>query len=257
MDLTQNILSILIWLPIAGGVALLLVGDGGDAKSARAGQMRWLALGTTVLTLIFSIFLYMAFDNAIATMQFVERVPWIAAFNVEYFLGVDGISAPLILLTTFITPLVIIAGWQSIKERPAQYFAAFLILEGLMIGVFSALDGVLFYVLWEAMLVPMFLIIGIWGGERRVYATLKFFLYTFLGSVLMLVAFIYLYTLAGSFSFSAFVDLPLTLKEQQLIFIAFLLAFAVKVPMWPVHTWLPDATLRHRPVALSFWPRSC
>jgi NADH-quinone oxidoreductase subunit M len=174
-------------------------------------------------------------------MQFVERSPWIAAFNVEYYMGVDGISAPLIILTAFLTPLVVIAGWDSIKERSAQYFAAFLILEGLMIGVFSALDGVLFYVLWEAQLVPMFLIIGVWGGERRIYATLKFFLYTFLGSVLMLVAFIYLYNQAGSFNFFRFMEMPLTLREQQFIFIAFLLAFAVKVPMWPVHTWLPDA----------------
>ena len=174
-------------------------------------------------------------------MQFVERCPWIDTLNVDYFMGVDGISAPLIILTAFMTPLVILAGWDSIKSRPAQYFAAFLILEGLMIGVFSALDAVLFYVFWEAMLVPMFLIIGIWGGERRIYATLKFFLYTFLGSVLMLVAFIYLYNKAGSFNFFSFMEMPLTLLEQQLIFIAFLLAFAVKVPMWPVHTWLPDA----------------
>ena len=174
-------------------------------------------------------------------MQFVERSSWIAAFNVEYYLGVDGLSAPLILLTTFITPLVVISAWRSITRRPAQYFAAFLILEGLMVGVFAALDGILFYVLWEAMLVPMFLIIGIWGGERRIYATLKFFLYTFLGSVLMLVAFVYLYNKTGDFNFFSFMDIPLSLKEQQLIFIAFLLAFAVKVPMWPVHTWLPDA----------------
>ena len=154
-------------------------------------------------------------------MQFVERSPWIEALNVEYFLGVDGISAPLILLTAFITPLVIIAGWDSIKERPAQYFAAFLILEGLMIGVFAALDGLLFYVLWEAMLVPMFLIIGVWGGQRRIYATMKFFLFTFLGSVLMLVAFIYLYNKAGRFNFFAFMEVPLCLFEQQLLFIAF------------------------------------
>jgi NADH-quinone oxidoreductase subunit M len=174
-------------------------------------------------------------------MQFVERVPWIETFNIQYYLGVDGISAPLILLTTFITPLVVIAGWDTIKVRPAQYFAAFLILEGLMIGVFSALDGVLFYVMWEAMLVPMFLIIGMWGGERRIYATLKFFLYTFLGSVLLLVGFIYLYVKTGDFNFFSFMEVPLTLTEQQVLFIAFLLAFAVKVPMWPVHTWLPDA----------------
>jgi NADH-quinone oxidoreductase subunit M len=241
MDLTQNILSLLIWLPIAGGAAVVFIGDGGDASSGRAGQMRWMALGVSVLTFIVSVPLYTSFDTTTAVMQFVERTSWVGALNVEYYLGVDGISAPLILLTTFITPLVIIAGWNSIKSRPAQYFAAFLILEGLMIGVFSALDAVLFYVLWEAMLVPMFLIIGIWGGERRIYATIKFFLYTFLGSVLMLVAFIYLYNKTGNFSFFSFMDAPLSLREQQYIFIAFLLAFAVKVPMWPVHTWLPDA----------------
>ncbi len=241
MDLSANILSLLIWLPIAGGAGVLFIGDSDDAGSRRAGQMRWLALGISLLTFFVSVPLYTDFDTTTAAMQFVERSPWIAAFNVEYYLGVDGISAPLILLTTFITPLVVIAGWDSIKARPAQYFAAFLILEGLMIGVFSALDGVLFYVLWEAMLVPMFLIIGVWGGERRIYATIKFFLYTFLGSVLMLVAFIYLYNKTGDFNFFSFMDEQLTLYEQQLIFIAFLLAFAVKVPMWPVHTWLPDA----------------
>ena len=241
MGMMQNLLSILIWLPVFGGVAVLLLGDEGDAASARAGQMRWVALAVSVATLFLSIPLYTGFDTSTAAMQFVERAPWIGALNVEYYLGVDGISAPLILLTTFITPLVVIAGWDSIKVRPAQYFAAFLILEGLMVGVFAALDGVLFYVLWEAMLVPMFLIIGVWGGERRIYATLKFFLYTFLGSVLMLVAFIYLYNKTGTFNFFSFMNVPLSLFEQQLIFIAFLLAFAVKVPMWPVHTWLPDA----------------
>jgi NADH-quinone oxidoreductase subunit M len=241
MALTQNILSLLIWLPIAGGAAVLFIGDDGNAASGRAGQMRWLALGISVLTFVVSVPLYTGFDTTTAAMQFVERSSWIDSLSVEYYLGVDGISAPLILLTTFITPLVIIAGWDTIKSRPAQYFAAFLVLEGLMVGVFSALDGILFYVLWEAMLVPMFLIIGIWGGERRIYATIKFFLYTFLGSVLMLVAFVYLYNKTGNFSFSAFMDASLTLREQQFIFIAFLLAFAVKVPMWPVHTWLPDA----------------
>jgi NADH-quinone oxidoreductase subunit M len=241
MDLSHNILSLLTWLPIFGGIAVLIVGDGGDSASSRAAGMRSLSLAVSVLTFVLSIFLFNNFDTTATTMQFVERAPWIAALNVEYFFGVDGISAPLIILTAFLTPLVIIAGWDSIKERPAQYFAAFLILEGLMIGVFSALDGVLFYVLWEAQLVPMFLIIGVWGGERRIYATLKFFLYTFLGSVLMLVAFIYLYNKVGNFNFFAFMDTPLSLLEQQLIFIAFLLAFAVKVPMWPVHTWLPDA----------------
>ena len=241
MDLTHQILSILIWLPIIGGIAVLIVGDDGDAASSRAGGMRVLALLVSVLTFVLSLFVYSNFDTTTAAMQFVERSEWIPTFDVHYYLGVDGISAPLILLTTFITPLVVIAGWDSIRSRPAQYFAAFLILEGLMIGVFCALDGVLFYVMWEAMLVPMFLIIGIWGGERRIYATIKFFLYTFLGSVLMLVAFIYLFTKTGTFDFFAFMQVPLSMTEQKLIFVAFLLAFAVKVPMWPVHTWLPDA----------------
>ena len=237
----SSLLSILIWLPVLGGVAVLAVGDAGDASSSRAGTARLVALASSVLTLVLSVFLYTGFDSTTAAMQFVERVTWIESLGADYYLGVDGISAPLILLTTFITPLVVIAGWDSIKNRPAQYFAAFLILEGLMVGVFSALDALLFYVFWEAMLVPMFLIIGIWGGQRRIYATLKFFLYTFLGSVLMLVAFIYMYTKAGDYSFESFNTLPLTLTEQKYIFIAFLLAFAVKVPMWPVHTWLPDA----------------
>ena len=239
--LTTYLLSFLVWLPIGGGVALLVIGDSGDARSSQAGLMRFAALLFSVLTFALSVVLYAAFDNAATGMQFVERVLWVDSLNVFYYLGVDGLSAPLILLTTFITPLVVIAGWDSIKTRPAQYFAAFLILEGLMIGVFSALDGLLFYVFWEAMLIPMFLIIGIWGGERRVYATLKFFLYTFLGSVLMLVAFIYLYLQTGSFDLFGFMNVPLSLPVQQVIFIAFLLAFAVKVPMWPVHTWLPDA----------------
>ena len=237
----SSLLSILIWLPILGGIAVLAIGDEGDAASGRAGTMRLVALGVSVLALLLSVPLYAGFDTATAAMQFVERSTWIESLNSDYYLGVDGISAPLILLTTFITPLVVVAGWDNIKVRPAQYFAAFLILEGLMIGVFAALDALLFYVFWEAMLVPMFLIIGVWGGQRRIYATLKFFLYTFLGSVLMLVAFIYMYTKAGSYSFEAFNTLPLSLTEQKYIFVAFLLAFAVKVPMWPVHTWLPDA----------------
>ena len=203
--------------------------------------MRLTALAFTVLTFVASIALYMGFDNAEPGMQFIERMPWIEAFNVWYYLGVDGLSAPLILLTTFITPLIVIAGWDSIRNRPSQYYAAFLILEGLMIGVFAALDGLLFYVFWEAMLIPMFLIIGVWGGERRVYATLKFFLYTFLGSVLMLVAFIYLYLQTGGFDLFGFMNVSIGMTAQKLIFLAFLIAFAVKVPMWPVHTWLPDA----------------
>ena len=232
----MGILNLLIWLPIAGGLAVLGVGSRDGARFER-----WLALLTALATFLASGPLWTDFDSTSAQMQFVERVPWIPAFGVEYFLGIDGISMPLILLTTFLTPLVVLAGWESIKVRPAQYFAAFLILEGLMIGVFVALDALLFYVFWEAMLIPMFIIIGVWGGERRVYATVKFFLYTFLGSVFMLIALIYLYLQAGSYSILDFHALPLTMNEQVLIFLAFLAAFAVKVPMWPVHTWLPDA----------------
>ena len=241
MSLFTPLLSILIWLPVLGGIALLAIGDGSDAGSSRAGVMRIAALAVSLITFLLSIGLYTGFDATAADMQFVERHAWIPALNIDYYLGIDGLSAPLILLTTFVTPLVVIAAWDGIRVRPAQYFAAFLMLEGLMIGVFSALDGILFYVFWEFMLVPMFLIIGVWGGDRRIYATLKFFLYTFLGSVLMLVAFIYLYRQTGSFDLLGFADAPLALAAQKLIFLAFLLAFAVKVPMWPVHTWLPDA----------------
>ncbi|HLF10481.1 MAG TPA: NADH-quinone oxidoreductase subunit M [Gammaproteobacteria bacterium] len=230
------LLSILIWLPIAGAIVVVLLGSG-----ERANLGKVVALATSVLTFMVSILLYTGFDVTTADMQFVENVPWIRRFEAFYYLGIDGISMPLILLTTFLTPIVVIAGWQVIKVRPAQYFAAFLIMEGLMIGVFAAVDALLFYVFWEAMLVPMFIIIGVWGGERRVYATVKFFLYTFLGSVFMLVALIYLYVQAGTYSILAFHDLPLGMTEQMLIFLAFLLAFAVKVPMFPVHTWLPDA----------------
>jgi NADH-quinone oxidoreductase subunit M len=230
------LLSVLVWLPIAAGVVVLAIGSG---ENARLGKQ--LALGASIITFVLSVFLYRGFALGTADMQFVESVPWIERFHAYYQLGVDGISMPLVLLTTFLTPLVVIAGWEVIKLRPAQYFAAFLILEGLMIGVFAALDGLLFYVFWEAMLVPMFIIIGIWGGERRVYATVKFFLYTFLGSVLMLVALIYLYLKTGNYSIAAFQTVPLGMQAQVLIFFAFLIAFAVKVPMWPVHTWLPDA----------------
>jgi NADH-quinone oxidoreductase subunit M len=234
-----GILTILIWLPIFGGLLVLAASRHADAGGLRLD--RWLALATAVTTFVVSLPLWTGFDKTLWHMQFVERLPWIPSFGVEYFLGVDGFSMPLILLTTFLTPLIVIAGWESIKLRPAQYFAAFLILEGLMIGVFAALDALLFYVFWEAMLVPMFIIIGVWGGERRVYATVKFFLYTFLGSVFMLAALIYLHLKAGSYSILDFHALPLSLPEQVLIFLAFLAAFAVKVPMWPVHTWLPDA----------------
>jgi len=228
------ILSILIWLPIAGGLLLLAVGE-------RAALGRWLALGVSIAALLASIPLYTGFDRSTAAMQFIERTPWIATYNVDYYLGVDGISMPLILLTTFITVLVVISAWTVIQQRSSQYFASFLILEGLMNGVFASLDGMLFYVFWEAMLIPMFIIIGVWGGPRRVYATLKFFLYTFLGSVLMLVALVYMYLQTGSYEIAAFQGMGLGMREQTLIFFAFLIAFAVKVPMWPVHTWLPDA----------------
>src|SRR5512140_2057135 len=235
MQLDWPILSALVWLPIAAGVLLLLVGD------RNAPVARWIALVATLATFVLSVVLWQNFDPATASMQFVEQQPWIGAFNAWYTLGVDGISMPLIVLTAFVTPLVVIAGWTVIQKRPAQYLAAFLILEGLMIGVFAAMDALLFYVLWEAMLIPMFVIIGVWGGPRRVYATVKFFLYTFLGSVLMLVALIYMYLKGGSYAIADLQAMPLTLREQVLIFPASLLAFAVKVPMWPVHTWLPDA----------------
>jgi len=230
-----GLLSVVIWLPIAGGLVTLGLGD------QRARIARWAALLTALLTLAGCVRLYAGFANGTADFQFIERLAWIPALNSQYYLGVDGISLPLILLTAFMTVPVIIAGWSVVDKRPAQYYAAFLIMEGLMIGVFSALDSLLFYFFWEAMLIPMFVIIGVWGGPRRVYATLKFFLYTFLGSVLMLVALIYMYLKAGDYSIAALQQLPLTLAQQRWIFLAFLLAFAVKVPMWPVHTWLPDA----------------
>jgi NADH-quinone oxidoreductase subunit M len=234
---TIPLLSIVIWLPIISGLAVLLIARGG----ANPGACRQLSLVVSVATFLLSIPLYTGFDSAQVGMQFIEWLPWIPSFDINYHLGIDGISLPLILLTSFMTIAVVIAGWEVIQERVAQYYAAFLILEGLMIGVFSSLDAALFYVFWEAMLIPMFLIIGIWGGPRRVYATIKFFLYTFLGSVFMLVALLYLYGQAGSFAILDMYGLPLSLNAQKLIFIAFLLAFAVKVPMWPVHTWLPDA----------------
>ena len=228
-------MSLLVWLPIIGGLVVLALGE------SRASVGRWVALATSLAALALSIPLYQGFDPSTSDFQFVEQLPWIPAFNATYHLGVDGISLPLILLTTFITVPILIAAWTVIEQRASQYFAAFLILEGLMVGVFSALDALLFYFFWEAMLIPMFLIIGIWGGPRRVYATIKFFLYTFLGSVFMLIAMIYMYVQAGTYDIAAFHDLPLTLTEQYWIFLAFFAAFAVKIPMFPVHTWLPDA----------------
>jgi len=199
------------------------------------------ALVASLTTLVLTVPLWAHFDTTTAALQFTEKLAWIPRFNAFYALGVDGISLPLIVLTAFMTVPVVIAGWTVIEKRPAQYYAAFLIMEGLMIGVFAATDALLFYFFWEAMLIPMFLIIGIWGGPRRVYATIKFFLYTFLGSVFMLAALIYMYVKGGDYAIASFQAMPLSLIEQRWIFVAFLLAFAVKVPMWPVHTWLPDA----------------
>ncbi len=227
------ILSFVIWLPIIGGLLVL--------ASAERVNPRPLALAVAMITFLTSLLLYSGFDSTTADMQFEENAAWVPVFKIFYHLGIDGISMPLIILTTFTTVLVVLAGWEVIKDRPAQYMAAFLIMEGLMNGVFAALDAMLFYVFWEGMLIPMFLIIGVWGGPKRVYATIKFFLYTFLGSVFMLVALIYMYTQGDSFAILDFHVLKLGLTEQILIFLAFLLAFAVKVPMWPVHTWLPDA----------------
>ena len=235
MKAPANILSWLVWLPIAAGALVVLLGD------RRIAVGRWLALAVTLATLALCVPLWCSFDRATAALQFVEREPWIGAVNAWYYLGIDGISLPLIVLTAFTTPLVVIAAWTGIEKRPAQYFASFLVMEGLMIGVFAAADALLFYVLWEAMLIPMFLIIGIWGGTRRVYATIKFFLYTFLGSVLMLVALVWLYLQGGSYEIADLQRMPIGMTAQVLIFLAFFAAFAVKVPMWPVHTWLPDA----------------
>ena len=229
------LLSMLIWTPILAGIWVLIAGDRQEET------VKYFSLAVSFITFIFSIILYVQFDPSYAGMQFVEERNWISVFNVKYHLGVDGIALPLILLTCFTTILVILAAWEVIEKRISYYMCAFLILTGLMNAVFVSLDAILFYVFWEAMLIPMFLIIGIWGGPNRVYATIKFFLYTFLGSVFMLVAFLYLYSQADSFNIEALHDVPLTLGAQKLIFIAFFLAFAVKIPMWPVHTWLPDA----------------
>jgi len=233
----MGLLSVAIWLPIAFGVILLALG-----RSENPGAARWTALVGSVLSFLVTLPLITGFDTGTAAMQFVENLSWIERFNVRYHLGVDGISVWFVLLTAFITVIVVVAAWEVIQERAHQYLGAFLILSGLMIGVFSALDGLLFYVFFEATLIPMYIVIGIWGGPRRVYAAFKFFLYTLLGSLLMLVALTYLYIKSGgSFEILAWHKLPLPLNAQALLFFAFFAAFAVKVPMWPVHTWLPDA----------------
>jgi NADH-quinone oxidoreductase subunit M len=234
------LLSILIWLPILGGALALAMGTG------RAQAARWLALVVALLTFLASLPLLIHFQWGSADMQFVEKHAWVPAFDIWYALGADGISVSLIVLTTLTTVLALIGAWTAVDKRVNQYVAAFLMLEGMMVGVFCATDAMLFYVFFEAMLIPMFLIIGVWGGPRRIYASVKFFLYTFLGSVLMLVGLVYLYIKGGqlghaSFQFADLYVLPLTAKEQTWLFFAFLIAFAVKVPMFPVHTWLPDA----------------
>ncbi|MGZ5158438.1 MAG: NADH-quinone oxidoreductase subunit M [Caldimonas sp.] len=231
------LLSLAIWLPIVSGVLLLAFG-----RDERAGAVRWAALIASLASFLVTIPLVTGFNTASAAMQFVERHAWIGRFNVWYLLGVDGISVWFVLLSAFITVIVVVSAWQVITERVNQYMGAFLVLSGLLVGVFASLDGLLFYVFFEATLIPMYLIIGVWGGPRRVYAAFKFFLYTLAGSLLMLVALIYLYYKSGgSFDILAWHRLPLALNAQVLLFFAFFLAFAVKVPMWPVHTWLPDA----------------
>jgi len=233
----MGLLSIAIWLPIAFGVLLLAVG-----RDQNAGMVRALALVGAIASFLVTIPLITGFDTGTAAMQFVEKTHWIPRFNVHYHLGIDGLSMWFIPLTAFITVIVIIAGWEVITDRVAQYHGAFLVLSGLMIGVFAALDGLLFYVFFEATLIPMYIIIGVWGGPRRVYAAFKFFLYTLLGSLLMLVALVFLYFKSGgSFDILTWHKLPLSLPTQALLFFAFFAAFSVKVPMWPVHTWLPDA----------------
>ncbi len=229
------LLSLLIWLPILGGVFTLMAGN------KRPELARWLALGFALLTFALSIPLFTGFDASTAAMQFVEQRAWIPAYDIQYHLGADGLSVPLIGLTTLVGVLVLVGAWGSVQKRVAQYFACLMFLEGAMVGVFCALDAMLFYVFFEAMLIPMFVLIGVWGGPRRIYASLKFFLYTFLGSVFMLVGLIYLYMKGGSWQIADMAALPLTMQEQTWLFFAFFGAFAIKVPMFPVHTWLPDA----------------
>jgi len=230
------ILSLCIWLPIVFGVAVLAIGN--DRNPAPA---RWVALAGSVAGFLLSLYLWQSFEFT-ADMQFVENSPWIPRFNINYHLGVDGISMPFVILNSFMTVLVVIAHWEVVTDKVSQYLAAFLIMSGTINGVFSSLDAIVFYVFFEAMLIPMFLIIGVWGGPNRVYAAVKFFLYTLLGSLLMLAAFIYLYQQTnGSFEILDFQKVPLAMAPQVLVFLAMFMSFAVKVPMWPVHTWLPDA----------------
>lgn len=235
MTFQLPLLSLTIWIPILGGFWVLYIAQKQQATA------KTLSLIISVLTFVVSIYLASNFSTNTPDMQFVEKISWIKAFNIYYNVGVDGISLSMILLNNLITILALWSAWEVVEKNAAQFMAAFLMLAGCMNGVFAALDAALFYVFWEALLIPMFLIIGVWGGPNRIYATIKFFLYTFFGSVFMLIALLYLYSQSNSFSILHYHSLPLTLLEQQWIFIAFFLAFAVKIPMWPVHTWLPDA----------------
>jgi NADH-quinone oxidoreductase subunit M len=234
---SMPLLSLSIWIPIASGIVILVLGN-----DQRQGLVRALALIGALAGLLVTLPLYVGFDNASAALQFTEKAPWIARYGAFYALGIDGISLWFVLLTALITVIVVISAWEVIRTNVAPYMASFLILSGFMIGVFAAADGLLFYVFFESTLIPMFIIIGVWGGPRRVYAAIKFFLYTLLGSLLTLVAILYLwYKSGGSFEIRTWQELPLPMTAQLLIFFAFFMAFAVKVPMWPVHTWLPDA----------------
>ena len=234
--MNQQLLSLAIWIPILGAIPVFWAG------SDRRCLVRWLALAVAIAGFLVTLPLFTGFDTKAVGMQFVEKMPWIPRFNVQYYLGVDGISMPFVILNSLITVMVVLAGWEVIEEKQAQYMGAFLVMSGLMNGIFSALDGVLFYVFFEASLIPMYIIIGVWGGPNRVYAAIKFFLYTLLGSLLMLVALLWLFLESrGSFNILDWHQLSIGMKPQILIFIAFLVSFAVKVPMWPVHTWLPDA----------------
>ncbi|WP_133136504.1 complex I subunit 4 family protein [Legionella rowbothamii] len=230
------LLNLLVWLPILGGVFVLLAGDDRNPNNAR-----YLALFTVVLCLLLCVPLVGGFDTKALGMQYLEEFPWMPSLGISYSLGIDGLSLLLIVLSIFTNLVVILATWESITSRVSQYLAAFLIMQGLLVGVFSALDSILFYIFWEATLIPMYLIIGIWGSDNRVYAAIKFFLYTFFGSVLMLGSFLYMGYIAGTFNIEAFYAIKLSMTAQTLIFIAFFLGFAIKIPMFPVHTWLPDA----------------
>lgn len=234
--MTHILLSLLIWIPVLGGILTLFTGGEENSDIARV-----ISLITVLLNMILCIPLYFFFDPNTATMQFTENLSWINLFGMHYALGVDGISLVMILLTNFTSMIVVIASFSAIKKRVAHYLAVFLIMQGMMVGIFAATDAMLFYAFWEAALIPMYICIGVWGGENRSYASLKFFIYTFFGSALMLIALIYLGIKAGNFEISSFYQLHMPLVEQLFIFIAFFLAFAVKVPMWPFHTWLPDA----------------